>query len=297
MKRLLALALFVAACGKGDAEKPAVSGTTATPAKTLRFSAIPDQNTTELKEKFDRIAAHLGKTLGVPVEYVASADYQACVDAFKNGQIQLAWFGGLTGVQARALVPGSRAIAQGDTDDAFVSYFIAHKDTGLELSDKFPAAIADLKFTFGSQSSTSGRLMPEFFIKQSSGKLAAEFFKTPPGFSGGHDKTAELVASGAYQAGVLNYSVYDKRVKEGKTDPNVVRIIWKTPSYADYNFSVHPDVEKSYGAGFTAKLTDALCGMDEELCKAFPRKRLKPATNDLYEGIRRVAIELGMVRE
>ena len=173
-------------------------------APTLRFTAIPDQNTTELTARFAPLADHLSQVLDVPVEYVPSRDYQASVEMFRNGDIQLAWFGGLTGVQARAAVPGAQAIAQGKADPEYYSYFIAHASTGLVQKDAFPTDIAGLTFTFGSESSTSGRLMPEYFIKQNTGKSPKEFFALPFGYSGSHDKTVELVEAGRFQTGVVN---------------------------------------------------------------------------------------------
>jgi phosphonate transport system substrate-binding protein len=267
------------------------------PAKPLRFTAIPDQNSTELQEKFKPLADHLTRTLGVPVEYVSARDYQASVEMFANGDIGLAWYGGLTGVQARSKVAGARAIAQGDVDPTYYSYFIAHKDTGLTRSDEFPADIAKYSFTFGSEQSTSGRLMPEFFIRKNTGKTPQEFFAKPLGFSGSHDKTAELVASGQYQVGVINYKVYDQRVAQGKTDPNIVRIIWKTPTYADYNWTARPDLDTTHGAGFTDKLQQALLAIDDPvLLAALPRQKLVAARNEEFDGIRDVALQLGMIR-
>jgi len=264
---------------------------------TLRFTAIPDQNTTELTEKFQPFADYLGKQLSMKVEYVPARDYQATVEMFRNGDVQLAWFGGLTSVQARKAVPGARAIAQGEEDPKYFSYFIAHKDTGLTESASFPQAIALLSFTFGSESSTSGRLMPEYFIRQNTGKGPMEFFQQPIGFSGSHDKTAELVEAGRFQAGVLNYKVYEKRVAAGTTDPDVVRIIWKTPTFADYNWTVHPTADELLGAGFIDKLQKALVSIDNpDLLTALPRNRLIPATNEEYEELRAVAEALGMVR-
>jgi phosphate/phosphite/phosphonate ABC transporter binding protein len=148
----------------------------------LRFSAIPDQDKTELKEKFDAWAEHLTAALDVPVEYVPASDYKASVEMFRNGDIQLAWFGGLTGVQARHAVDGARAIAQGKADPQYLSYFIAHKDTGLTESDEFPTDLAMRTFTFGSESSTSGRLMPEFFIRQNTGKSPKSSSAACPAF-------------------------------------------------------------------------------------------------------------------
>jgi phosphonate transport system substrate-binding protein len=267
------------------------------PEAVLRFSAIPDQNTTELQEKFQPLANYLSERLGVTVEYVPSRDYQATVEMFKNGDVLIAWFGGLTGVQARAAVDGAHAIAQGDVDPKYYSYFIANSSTGLTKKDEFPMEIARFKFTFGSESSTSGRLMPEFFIREATGKGPDEFFQNPVGFSGSHDRTAELVESGQFEVGVLNYAVYDRRVSEGTTNPEVARIIWQTPTYVDYHWVAHPRLEQDFGAGFTQKLQQALIGIsDPSLLSALPRQSLIPANDADYEQLTQVAEQLGMLR-
>ena len=285
--------LFVACGEKETAPTPAAQQQQ----RVLRYTAIPDQNTTELQAKFAPLTEYLSKQLGVPVEYVPMRDYQAAVESFKNGDVLLVWFGGLTGVQARHAVPGSHAIAQGDSDPNYYSYFIAHKDTGLKLSDQLPKDIGKYKFTFGSESSTSGRLMPEYFLRELTGKAPRDLFQSPPGFSGSHDKTAELVESGQYAVGVLNYKVYDRRVKEGKTNPDICRVIWKTPTYTDYNWTAHPDLETTFGTGFTTRLQNALLAInDPKLLAALPREKLIAARDEDYERIREVATQLGMLR-
>lgn len=263
----------------------------------LRFTAIPDQNTTELQQRFQPLTDHLAEALGVAVEYVPARDYPASVEMFKNGDVQLAWFGGLTGVQARSGVEGARAVAQGAADPQYLTYFIAHADTGLEESEEFPTGIAPYSFTFGSESSTSGRLMPEYFIRQNTGQSPRDFFEQPVGFSGSHDRTVELVESGQFQVGAVNFKVYDRRVEEGQTDPEVVRVIWTTPPYADYNWTAHPDLEQTFGEGFIDRLQQSLVAIDDPaLLSALPRERLIPASNEEYQGIRQVAIELDMLR-
>ena len=154
------------------------------------FTAIPDQDTTRLEERFGKIADYLSEKLGITVKYIPVKSYSASVQAFKNNEVQLAWFGGLSGVQARIAVPNSVAIAQGAEDPDFISYFIANTSTGLSFSEKFPKDIADKTFTFGSKGSTSGRLMPEHFIRQAfEGKAPREVFKRV-GFSGDHFQNA-----------------------------------------------------------------------------------------------------------
>ena len=264
----------------------------------IRFSAIPDQNSTELKEKFDLVAAYLSDRLGVPFEYVPSTDYGASVEAFKNGDIHLAWFGGLSGVRARTAVPGARAIAQGKIDPEFKSYFIANGALGLQISDAFPMELEGKTFTFGSRSSTSGRLMPEHFVRQNTGKSPEEFFGGEVGFSNAHDKTAELVASGAYQAGALNYQVYDRLVSEGKLDPKACVKVWETPTYPDYNWTAHPELEELHGAGFIGRIQEALVGMkDGKLLEAAQRADgFIAATNEDFAPLETLARELDLLR-
>ncbi len=281
----LLLPLACPACG-GSASRSA-----------LKFTAIPNRNTTDLQQRFDPVATWLSRRLGIPVEYVPSADYPASVAMFENGDVQLAWFGGLTGVQARAAIPGARVLVEGAEDRRFKSYFIANTATGIERSDAFPMAMAGKTFTFGSPSSTSGRLMPEHFIRERTGKTPAEFFAGPPGFSGSHDQTARLVASGEVQCGAIDYTVYDQLVQDGRIDPEVCRVVWVSPEFPDYNFTVHPDVDSMFGAGTIDRLQAALIAMkDESLLAAFQRSALVPASNDDFETLETVARSLGMTR-
>src|SRR5258708_6459697 len=125
------------------------------------FTAIPDQDETRLVEKFTRVAEYLQVKFGIPVKYIPMKSYPAAVTAFVNNQVQLAWFGGFTGVQARREVPDSEAIAQGAEDVAFKTFVIVNNQTGLKPTKEFPKEIASKSFTFGARASTSGRLMPE----------------------------------------------------------------------------------------------------------------------------------------
>lgn len=264
-------------------------------AETFYFSAIPDEDQTALVERFTKVAEYLEAELGVDVEFVPVKNYGASVTAFRNDQIQLAWFGGLTGVQARVLTPGAKAIAQGKEDPLFVSYFIAHTDTGLEKSDDFPTGIEGMSFTFGSKSSTSGRLMPEFYIREEAGKAPEELFSRV-GFSGDHSQTLRLVASGAWQLGALNYAVYDKAVAEGAPEVETAKVIWQTPPYPDYNWTIRGDVDARFGEGFSDKVQAALIGMDDpELLASFPREAFIPAASADFQPIEDTAKALGLL--
>jgi phosphonate transport system substrate-binding protein len=227
-----------------------VSSSAGAQSATFVFTAIPDQDETRLVERFSRFAKYLEAKLNVPVKYVPVKTYPAAVTAFINNDVQLAWFGGYTGVQARHAVPGSEAIAQGAEDVNFKSYFIANSDTGLKFSKEFPAGIQGKTLLFGSRSSTSGRVMPEYFIrKHFAGKQPDEIFSRV-GFSGDHSRTLQLVQSGAYQVGVMDYTVYEVEKKAGHVDESRVAVIWESPTFPDYQFTIRGDVDKQFGAGF-----------------------------------------------
>ncbi len=287
---LTVLALAVSACGSEDpAGEP-----------TLRFSAIPGEKATKLKEKFTAFGEWLSKELGVPVEYVASDDYGASVNMFEKGEIQFAWFGGLTGVQARQKVAGAHAIAAGAEDPEYYSYFVAHKDAGVTPStdqSKLPEGLAGKTFTFGSRKSTSGRLMPEFFIRKFTGKSPEEFFGNRPLFSDGHPKTAENVQAGSVQVGALSYRTYDRMVKDGEIDKDVCIVVWETPHYADYNFTAHPALEKMFGPGFTEKLKAAILRYDDQdvLDNGFQRSKFIEAKDSDFDKIKQTAADLGFL--
>ena len=274
---------------------PALPVSQAVAADKFVFTAIPDQDESALRKRFDKVAKYLSSTLGKEVEYVPVKSYAAAVTAFRNNQVQLAWFGGLSGVRARGLVDGSKAIAQGKADPFFETYFIANVSTGLKLSKDFPKEIAGKTFTFGSKGSTSGRLMPEYHIRKAFGKKPDQVFSRV-GFSGNHSRTVALVQSGAYEVGATNFKVWKKGIKNGTIDPKKVRVIWKTPGYPDYNWSIRGDVNKSFGQGFAGKVQAALLSMnDPDLLSSFPRESFIPAQNSDYAPIKDTAKEIGLI--
>jgi phosphonate transport system substrate-binding protein len=267
------------------------------PSKVFTFTAIPDEDTARLQQRFGKVAEYLSDKLGIEVNYIPVKSYSASVAAFKNNDVQLAWFGGLSGVQARIDVPGATAIAQGEEDPEFISYFIAHSSTGLTPSKEFPRGIVGKTFTFGSKGSTSGRLMPEYFIRTALGKSPREVFKRV-GYSGDHSKTLALVQSGSYEVGALNYKVWENEVKAGTVDESKVQIIWQTPAYPDYNWTIRGDVDQTWGEGFADKVQQALLDMkDPELLASFPRKSFIKADNSMYQPILDTAREIGILQK
>ncbi|WP_199451694.1 putative selenate ABC transporter substrate-binding protein [Marinobacter sp. bablab_jr008] len=275
-----------------------LAAATTVQADTFVFTAIPDEDETKLVERFRGVADYLQEQLDVEVRYIPVKSYAAAVSAFRNNQVQLAWFGGLSGVQARRLVPGSEAIAQGVEDEAFETYFIANTSTGIQPADSLDELEDELRgktFTFGSKGSTSGRLMPEFYIRDVFNEAPDSLFSRV-GFSGNHTRTLRLVEAGTYEVGALNFQVWEKELENGNIDTDAVQVIWKTPTYPDYQWTIRGDVDERFGDGFKQKVTEALLNLDDSaLLESFPRSGFIPASNDDYEPIRATAENIGIL--
>ncbi len=269
----------------------------------LSVGAIPDQDPEKLQRLYGKLTNYLSLELGIPVTYQPVTDYAAAVTAFKLGDLDLVWFGGLTGVQARLQVPEAQAIAQRDIDKNFHSIFIASTNSGLSEIKK-TSDLAELKgktFTFGSETSTSGRLMPQYFLEEGGVKIAD--FKGEPGFSASHDATLKLVESGTYDAGVLNEQVWLDRLALGEVDQSKVKVIWQTPAYYDYHWVVNSQkLDKVYGDGFTKEVQAALLKLDAsdpeqaEILELFGAKKFIETNNGNYAQIEAVGREIGKIQ-
>ena len=296
----------LAACGSGGSGGSSSSGGSGAsggaPRATLNISAIPDQDPEKLNRLYGTVADCVAAATDLEVEYRPVTDYTAVVRAFQRGDIHLAWMGGLTGVQARELVPGATAIAQRDIDADFHSLFIANRSAGLEPFDDVSGltGLAGKSLTFGSETSTSGRLMPQFFMDEAG--LDLDQLSGPPGFSGSHDATIEAVASGAFQVGAVNEQVYAAAQEAGEVDLSGVVVLFRTPGYADYHWLVRPDVDEVFGEGTNRELQDFLLGLDPgkekdaEILELFGAESFIEAEDAAYDQLEEVARAQGLLR-
>lgn len=294
---LLSVSLLLTACGE-DSDSSGTAGS----GETLSISAIPDQDPSELSAREEALADYLGDALDVEVEYVPVTDYAASVNLFKAGDLDMVFYGGLTGVQARLQTPGANLLAQRDIDEKFQSVFIANKKAGIAPVTDVDGleAFAGKRFTFGSEPSTSGRVMPEYFLDEAGVDSSADF-KGEPGYSGSHDKTIDVVTAGSYDGGALNVQVWDARKKAGTVDLDKVVEVFRTPSYHDYHWMSGPDVDERFGDGFTDRLRQALLDLDgstpaeAKVLELYGAKSVIATKADNYDQIEEIARKLGLV--
>ena len=259
--------------------------------QVLRITAIPDESPTELARKAGPLVKYLEAKLGMKVEFTPVTDYAAAVEVLVNKKVDMAWFGGFTFVQASVRSGGKIVpLVQREEDTRFRSVFIA--------TDPAIQTLADLKgrdLSFGSQSSTSGHLMPRSFLLQAGIDPDKDLRKVA--FSGAHDATIAAVAAGKVQAGALNISVWEKFVAEGKVDTSKVRVFYTTPPFYDYNWSVHADMP----AALRDKIAAALLALNrdtpegKEVLDAQRATRFVPTQASNYKGIEAAAKSAGLL--
>ena len=267
-------------------------GTLAHAQQVFRVTTIPEEVATEQVRKFTPIASYLEKKLGMKVEFTPVSDYPAAVESLVNKKVDLVWFGGFTHVQAQIRSGGKIVpIAQREEDTKFQSVFIAKTDSGIK-------SLADLKgkqVSFGSQSSTSGHLMPRHFLLQAKLDPDKDFKRVA--YSGAHDATIASVVSGKVEAAALDITVWKKFVGENKVDTKAVDVFYTTPPYFNYNWSVHADMP----ADLRAKVTKALLDLDantaegKEILQLNRATRYIPTSPENYKGIEAAGKSAGLL--
>lgn len=260
--------------------------------KELRVSAIPDENPQEMLRIYAPFAEYLSKEIGIPVKFTPVVDYAATVEGLAANRLEMVWYGGLTSVQAAKQAKGAHRIIMRKEDAQFKSYFITRNDTGIKT-------LKDLKgktFAFGSVSSTSGHLMPRYFLLKGGINPEKDFAKFS--FSGAHDATAAWVEAGQVDAGALNFLVWDKLVENKKVDTSKVNIFWTTPPYVDYVWTVRAGVDKAT----VDKITKAFLKLDynkpddKKLLDLHRTKGYIAAKDEDWKGIEEAAVAAGLIK-
>ncbi len=257
----------------------------------LKVSAIPDEAPTELQRKFAPLGKYLERETGMKVEFVPVTDYAAVVEALASRRLDMAWLGGFTFVQTKLRTNGTAIpIVQRQEDAAFTSRFITAQPDIKSLAD-----LKGKTFAFGSPSSTSGHLMPRYFLLQEGIDPERDFKRIA--FSGAHDATAAFVESGKVDAGVLNASVWDKLVEQKKVDLSKVRVFATTPPYFDYNWTVRGDLDPA----LVKKLTNAFLALDPNnpehkgILALQRATKFIPTNAENYAGIENAARSAGLL--
>ena len=259
----------------------------------LRVTTIPEEAATEQIRKFGPLTKYLERTVGMKIDFVPVNDYPAAVEALVNKQVELVWFGGFTYVQAQIRSGGKIIpIAQREEDTSFRSVFITQTNSGIKR-------LTDLKgkqVSFGSQSSTSGHLMPRSFLLEAGIDPDKDFKRVA--YSGAHDATIAAVVNGRVDAAALDITVWRKFVSENKVDTTKVDVFYTTPPYFNYNWSVHADMPAPVREKITAALLNLNMNNPEgkEILTLNRATKYIPTKPENYIGLENAGRSAGLIR-
>jgi phosphonate transport system substrate-binding protein len=259
----------------------------------LRISAIPDENPTELLRIYTPFAEYLQKELGMKVQFTPVVDYAATVEGLAARKLDLVWYGGFTSVQAVRRTNGTaKRLVLREEDAQFKSVFVARPGSGIRF-------LRDLKgktFAFGSVSSTSGSLMPRYFLLEAG--VNPERDMRQVAFSGAHDATALWVESGKVEAGALNFLVWDKLVQTKKVDLTKVNVFYTTPPYVDYVWTARGDLDRGVQDRIVAAFLKLDYGNPEhrKLLDLHHTKKYIRANDADWKSVEEAAISAGLLK-
>jgi phosphonate transport system substrate-binding protein len=208
----------------------------------LRVAMIPSTDPGKIVRESQPLVNYLERATGSRVELVVPTNYAAVVEAIANDRVDIAYLGGFTFVQAFQRA-GVRPLVQRESDQNFHSVFITQPGSGINL-------LADLKghsFAFGDVNSTSGHLMPAYYMRAAGidpGALAKSLY------TGGHDATALAVANAKVNAGAMDELVYGTMMKSGKITPKQVKIFYTTPAFFDYVWVARKNLDQKLSGNF-----------------------------------------------
>jgi len=267
-----------------------IGGCHAVTTQALRVSMIPTTDPGKMIRESEPLVAYLEKETGAKVEITVPTNYAAVVEAIANDQVDIAYLGGFTYVQASKR-SGVVPLVQRDQDQSFHSLFITHEESGI-------SSLSDLKghtFAFGDVNSTSGHLMPEYFMREAG--VDAEVIRKAI-YTGGHDATALAVANKRVDAGALDETVYQKMVADGKLDPAKAKVFLTSPPFFDYIWvarkGLDPKLQEAFSAAFLR--LDANDPQHTPVLDVMRAKKYVSANDRDYEKLRQAASDAGLLK-
>lgn len=278
---LVVSSVVIAACASDDG---AVDDT------AFRVAVLPDQEASRLRSKYLPLLDFLDERAGVDAELIIPADYDALLDEFSAGRVDLAWFGGLTYLQADARSTATPLVMR-DVDLEFTTDFVVSASApGASIAD-----FADAAFAFGPELSTSGHLMPRSHLEQRG--IVPEMLFATVVHSSGHDETARWVADGTVAIAAINSVVMEQMFASGEISPDGVRILETTTPYRNYVWAT----SEAVGDDVRRRVLDAFLGLEltdpehAEILGLLGAGGYVPADRDDFADLRAAANGLGLL--
>lgn len=243
----LASTALIASCSTSGPDNADATGETADAAGAtcapelaeIDFGIISTESQANLKTQWEPFLAAMEAELGRPINGFYATDYAGVIEAMGAGKIQLAWYGGKSYIEAAAR-SDAEAFAQtvnSDGTKGYYSHLITNKDNPIlenidvEAGDGDQYVIknaSDLTFAFNDPNSTSGFVVPSYYVFAKNGINPNEAFEELV-FAGSHEATAQAVANNQVDVATNNS---ENLLKLEQGDPEAfaaIQIIWTSP--------------------------------------------------------------------
>ncbi len=264
----------------------------------IRVGVLPDEDAAELDRRYAPFLQHISRQTGLDLRLVVPDSYRDLLARFGRQELELAYFGGLTFVNAQ-IDHDARPLVMRDVDARFTTYFVVKGDG--PLSDCVNLMCADLAgkvITFGSRLSTSGHLMPRHFLATEKAIVPETYFGDVR-YSGAHDKTIYDTRDGNTDLGAVNSEIFRTMRRDGRLTQGALQVVWETPPYADYVWAVSDRLSEE----LVTRLRDAYLMLEygnpehREILSRMGARGFLPAGTTDFEPLRQVTDSLGLLAQ
>ncbi|WP_096696752.1 phosphonate ABC transporter substrate-binding protein [Polaromonas sp. AER18D-145] len=197
--------------------------------KEINFGIISTESSQNLKSDWQPLLEDMAKKTGYKVNAFFAPDYAGIIEGMRFGKVHVAWFGNKSAMEAVDRAGGEifAQMVNADGTQGYYSHLIVHKDSPLKSLDDVIKNAKNLSFGNGDPNSTSGFLVPSYYVFAQNKIDAKTAFKVSRGAN--HESNALAVANRQVDVATNNSENLDKikdRLPEKFKD---IRVVWTSP--------------------------------------------------------------------
>ena len=207
----------------------ALSPAVAQDIKELNFGFISTESSQNLKSDWQPILDDMAKKTGLKINAFFASDYAGIIEGMRFNKVQVAWFGNKSAMEAVDRSHGEvfGQMVNADGTQGYYSHLIVHKDSPIKSLDDMLKSGKSLSFGNGDPNSTSGFLVPGYYVFAKNKIDAKTFFKVSRGAN--HESNALAVANKQIDVATNNSENLEKLQDRLPEKFNDIRIIWTSP--------------------------------------------------------------------
>ena len=197
--------------------------------KEINFGIISTESSQNLKSDWQPVLDDMAKKLGMKVNGFFASDYAGIIEGMRFNKVQVAWFGNKSAMEAVDRASGEvfAQMINADGTLGYYSHLIVHKDSPIKSLDDMLKQGKNLSFGNGDPNSTSGFLVPGYYVFSQNNIDPKTFFKVSRGAN--HESNALAVANKQVDVATNNSENLDKIKDKLPAKFNDIRVIWTSP--------------------------------------------------------------------